>query len=182
MHMFFPSSFTETAPYPGSLQSHDQPSLEAILNQSLLNSPHQVYPSLCTPPLTQPVCPQILKQYHSVRLAQGVGGLYWVSPSLVTMLHSWGGCRWQNRREEFSLRLHPTRFPDLWPPINIPSICQAPSCNAWVRFPNWKAYWPNNESGVTANSSASFLLELLSQNRKWNCLTLYFTYTNLKKD
>ncbi len=75
-----------------------------------------------SPLLIQPVCPHMLEQYCSVRLAQGVGGRHWVSPGLLTMLwqkrqRGEGGHRGrvesQIQQEEFSLWLHPTPFP--WP-------------------------------------------------------------------
>lgn len=59
-------------PWPAQPRGH--------LHQSFTNSLHLVYPSLSPSPsppfLTQPVCPQMLEQYCSVHLAQGVGGLH----------------------------------------------------------------------------------------------------------
>lgn len=81
-----------------------------------------------SPLLTQPVCPQMLEQYHSVRLAQGVGGLHWVSPGLPTML-------WQKRQKEGGRKRGEGRVTDGFNKKNSPSGSTPPH-SPWPVAPN----------------------------------------------
>lgn len=86
-----------TSPHSSTPTHHQaSPMTSPALRPSLLvpqQHPNSTVSLSQSPLLTKPVCPQMLEQYRSVRLAQGVGGLRRVSPGFLTML-------WQKRQRE----------------------------------------------------------------------------------
>lgn len=76
-HLWIDFTFQSFIHFLYSLEA--SPMTSPTLRQSLL-VPHQLPSSTVSFPqfllLTPPVCPQMPKQYCSVRLAQGVGGLH----------------------------------------------------------------------------------------------------------